>query len=532
MSIVISGVSFHYDQQQPLFQDINLSVASGKAVSVIGTNGTGKSTLLKLIAGALPVSSGSIRCASTPYYVPQQVGLTGISVGQALGVSDKIAALHAICNGSDRYEHYDIVADDWDIESRCRVALDGWGLAHIDPTTPIDPLSGGEKTKIVLAGLSIHHPSIILLDEPTNHLDPTGRQKLYTLISNSKATIVVVSHEITLLNLLEETYELSPKGLNVYGGNYDFYKGQKQIEEQSLQQQISAESTALHLARKKAQEVREQQERRVHRGAKERSGVPRIILKARHDKGENTGAKLSEKHRGIIAEKQSHLSELRQKQQTHSALNIDFERPTVHRGKLLMEASGVNVGYGSNPLLWETPLDLEIRSGDRIHLTGDNGTGKTTLLKLLLGALVPHVGTIKKADCSFAYLDQEYRQIKTTQTVLELAQQHNDRKLADHELKLRLHRALFPKERWGQSCQGLSGGERMRLALCCLMIAHPAPDLFALDEPTNNLDLSSLELLTATLTNYKGTLLVISHDPKFIDELGITKVVELKASKS
>ena len=245
MSITLSGVTFHYPNQEPLFECINLSVVSGSKVAIIGNNGTGKSTLLKLIAGELNVSSGSVYCASTPYYIPQQIGLTGITVSQALGVSDKIEALHAICNGSDEYSYYDTLADDWDIEARCRAALNFWRLSAVELTTPIDSLSGGEKTKLFLAGLSIHHPSTILLDEPTNHLDYASRRKLYKFISETKATVIVVSHDITLLNLLEETCELSSKGIRQYGGNYDFYKVQKNIEEQALSQQISTAETCL-----------------------------------------------------------------------------------------------------------------------------------------------------------------------------------------------------------------------------------------------------------------------------------------------
>lgn len=532
MSIIISGVSFHYYQQQPLFECVNLSVVSGRKVSVIGNNGTGKSTLLKLIAGELQVSSGSVYCVSTPYYIPQQIGVTGISISQALRVSDKIEALHAICNGSDKYEYYNILSDDWDIESRCYAALDSWGLSNLELTTPIDLLSGGEKTKLFLAGISIHSPSVILLDEPTNHLDYTSRKKLYEFISKSKATVIVVSHDITLLNLLEETYELFPKGLKLYGGNYDFYKTQKKIEEEALTQQINAEKTSLRLVQKKAQEVRERQDKRVNRGAKETSGTPRIILKARQNKGENTGAKLSEKHIGIISDKQQNISELQQKQRINSELKIDFGNTQLHRGKLLIEAIGVNFGYIANKLIWEGPLNIEVRSGDRIHITGNNGTGKTTLLKLLIGEQPPSVGKIIKTDFSFIYLDQEYNKVKTPHTLLELAQEYNHCHLLDHEIKLRLHRALFPKEMWDKSCQVLSGGERMRLYLCCLMISNHIPDLFILDEPTNNLDLLSLDILTATIKNYKGTLLVISHDKRFVDEVGVAKVIELKTHKS
>lgn len=530
MSIIISGVSFHYYQQQPLFESVSLSVVSGKKVSIIGNNGTGKSTLLKLIAGELNVSLGSVHCVSAPYYVPQQIGITGISIGQALGVSDKIEALHAIYNGTSEPKYYDTLSDHWDIESRCYTALELWGLSDIELTTSINSLSGGEKTKLFLAAISIHRPQIILLDEPTNHLDYTSRQKLYDFISNSQATIVVVSHDVTLLNLMEETYELSPKALKLYGGNYDFYKTQKQIEEQALNNQIHAEKTNLRLATQKAQQVRERQDKRVNRGAKETSGMPRIILKGRQDKGENTGAKLSEKHIGIILDKQQNIAQLRKQQQINCELKIDFDNTKLHNGKLLVQAIGVNFGYLVDKLTWQAPLNIEVRSGERIHIVGDNGTGKTTLLKLLIGELWPSVGEIMRTDFSFVYLDQEYGKVKTTQTLLELAQQYNHCNILDHQIKLRLHRALFPKEMWDKPCNVLSGGERMRLYLCCMMISNNIPDLFILDEPTNNLDLLSLGVLTDTIKNYNGTLLVISHDKRFVEQIGVTKVIELKTN--
>lgn len=532
MSIILSGVTFHYPNQKPLLECINLSVVSGRKVSVIGNNGTGKSTLLKLIAGELNVSSGSVYCASTPYYIPQQIGIAGISVSQALGVSDKIEALHAICNGSDEYRYYETLADDWDIESCCRAALDYWGLPAVELTTPIDSLSGGEKTKLFLAGLSIHHPSIILLDEPTNHLDYTSRRKLYKFISETKATVIVVSHDITLLNLLEETYELSSKGIRQYGGNYDFYKVQKEIEEQALNRQISTAETALQLARKKAKETNERQEKRARQGEKKKDQGPRILRQGLKNKGEKTGAKLQDKHTGIINRDNERLKDLRQKQNIVCELKLDFDNATLNKGKLLVAAHEINFKYEGKEFLWQqNTLDIEIWSGERIHINGDNGTGKTTLLKLLTGELLPSAGEIKRADFSFIYLDQEYSKVNTSQTLLELAQAYNRHNLLDHEIKLRLHRALFPKEMWDRPCHVLSGGERMRLYLCCLMISNHIPDVFILDEPTNNLDLLSLDILTTTLKNYQGTILLISHDKRFVEEIGITKVIELNTHK-
>lgn len=577
MSIILSGISFHYANQQPLFKSVNLSVATGRKVSVIGNNGTGKSTLLKLIAGELTPSSGSIRCASTPYYIPQQIGITGISVSQALNVSDKIEALHAIYEGSEKYEYYDILADDWDIESRCRTALDDWGLPNVELNTPIDSLSGGEKTKLFLAGIDIHHPAIILLDEPTNHLDYSSLRNLYEFIRNSKSTLIIVSHDVTLLNLLEDTYELSPKGLKLYGGNYDFYKIQKDVEEQALKQQIDAERINLKLVRKKAKEMNERQEKRARQGEKNKYQIPPIMRQLLKNNGEKTSTRLKEKHTKTVCQSRQKLTELIEKQNVACELKLDFENALLHNGKVLISARRINFKYSTRALLqensldiekrneehsylkednttvgnitsqseerihskedsvtakgflWKNPLDMEIRSGERIHLKGDNGSGKTTLLKLFIGELLPSTGEITKADFSFVYLDQEYSKVRTSQTLLELAQMYNHRSLPDHELKLRLHRALFPKEMWDKPCHVLSGGERMRLYLCCLMISNQIPDVFILDEPTNNLDLLSLQILTSTIKNYRGTVLIVSHDQRFIEEIGITRVIELYA---
>ena len=200
MSIIINDISYHYPNQQILLEHISFSVFSNKKISIIGNNGTGKSTLLKLIAGDFISSSGTILCSSHPYYIPQHIGITNKSVSEALMVGEKINALHHIYNGSSEQIHYDQLAEDWDIESRCISALDFWELTNINLTSPMDSLSGGEKSKVFLAGLFIHKPDIILLDEPTNHLDESGREKLYDYITSCKATMIIVSHDITLLN--------------------------------------------------------------------------------------------------------------------------------------------------------------------------------------------------------------------------------------------------------------------------------------------------------------------------------------------
>lgn len=529
MSIIVSEISYHYFNQHILFESVSFSVLHGEKISLIGNNGVGKSTLLKLLAGELMPSSGNIRIEPKPYYVPQQTNVKEQTIAEALGVSEKINALNAIYAGSSEQTNYDILNDDWDIEDKSLLALKHWGLQEVALDSSISLLSGGEKTKVLLAGLTLHKPEVVLLDEPTNHLDLSARKILYKYIQNTKATVIVVSHDVSLLNLLDKTYELSRNGIRLYGGNYDFYREQKEVENRSLEQQIDAEQTALRTARKKAQEVRERQERRSSQGErnKQKGGVARIVMNARGNLAENSSAKLREKHSDIIDNTQQRLSMLRGRQQQNAELKIDFEDTKLHNGKILISAHKLNFGYVKDKFIWQSPIDIVIRSGERINIRGNNGSGKTTFLKLLLGELSPVQGEVIRSDFSYVYLDQEYEQVNQSLTVLELAEQYNKNNLADHEVKVRLNRALFPQEVWDKNCQTLSGGERMRLYLCCLMISNHIPDIFVLDEPTNNLDLSSLSILTETIKNYRGTVLIISHDEYFIKEIGVTNSIRL-----
>ncbi len=523
MSIIISDLSYHYPNQNPLFDHLNFSVEKQEKVSIVGDNGVGKSTLLRLMAGCLQPSEGSIISSSKPYYIPQHTGRLGQNVAEALNVSNKLIALDAILKGSVDQSYYDILADDWEIEAKCMAALAYWRLPHIKLGMPMDDLSGGEKTKILLAGIFIHSPDIILLDEPTNHLDQTSRNLLYQYIEQSKAAIVIISHDVTLLNQLQTTYELSEHGIRLYGGNYSFFKEQKAIEANALSEDIHEQEKALRLARKQAQEVKQRQDRRTsQQGEKNKMQVPRIMRNTLRNSSENTASKLKSKHTEIIQGGQAKLVDLRQQKERLKELKMDFDDTSLHAGKLLVEAIGINFAYQPDVTLWKTPLDFKLFSNDRIRILGDNGTGKTTFVKLLTGTLDPSSGEVKRTNFNWIYLDQDYTQVDVDCTVVELAERYNRNNLEDHEVKLRLSRFLFPASTWDKRCRDLSGGEKMRLSLCCLMISNQTPDLIILDEPTNNLDIASLQILIQTIKNYKGSLLVISHDQYFVDEIGIT----------
>ena len=307
-----------------------------------------------------------------------------------------------------------------------------------------------------------------------------------------------------------------------------FYKEQKEVHRNALQQQLEEKEKALRLARKTAREMEERKARQNTRGEKAsiKKGIPRILLGGLKNHAENSSSKLSNVHAEKTDKIQQEITNLKGSLPQTNKLKTDFNASALHIGKILVTAQNINFHYpDSNTNLWTVPLSFQLRSGNRFCIKGDNGSGKTTLLKLITGELTPTGGTIERADFTYIYLDQEYSLIQNEYTVSEQAEAFNLRHLPEHETKTILNRYLFPQDVWNKPCSKLSGGEKMRLAFCCLMIADNTPDLFILDEPTNNLDIESIEIITATIRNYQGTVLAVSHDRDFLKETGIEQEI-------
>ena len=239
MSIIIKDLSYIHTDKEVLFSNLNLIINSGEKTALTGNNGCGKSTLMRILAGEASPGAGSVYCSGHLYYVPQHFGqYDGRTVAQVLGIDRKLTALHAILNGDAAEEHFARLDDDWNLEERTQAVLHAWHLNGISLLRPLEGLSGGEKTRLFLAGMELKEPDTLLLDEPTNHLDTAGRKRLYDFVHRTSATVLVISHDRTLLNLLPAICELSRNGLACYGGNYDFYKEQKEVHRNALQQQL------------------------------------------------------------------------------------------------------------------------------------------------------------------------------------------------------------------------------------------------------------------------------------------------------
>lgn len=527
--LTLQNISYTHPNKDLLFSDINLTVKNHEKTALIGNNGVGKSTLLKIIADELQPTYGQISVETEPYYVPQIFGqFNHLNIAQVLRIEDKLNALKAILNGDTSEENFNLLNDDWTIEDRCTEALNYWQLNDFDLSQKMEMLSGGQKTKVFLAGISIHQPELVLLDEPSNHLDIASRQLLYDFVQTTKSVLIIVSHDRKLLNLLNSVCELSKHGIKVYGGNYDFYKGQKQIENNALNQDIQSKEKALRKAKEKERETLERQQKLDSRGKgkQEKSGIARIMMNTLRNNAENSTSKLKSVHAEKIGGLSQDLQELRSSLPDIDKMKFGFDNSALHKGKILFTATDIYFGYDNKPL-WQDNLNFQITSGERIALKGKNGSGKTTLINLILGNIEPQIGTIYRAENKSVYIDQDYSLLNNQLKVYEQAQQFNTSALQEHEIKIRLNRFLFTKDDWDKPCIALSGGERMSLLLCCLTINSKSPDIIILDEPTNNLDIQNVEILTTAINEYQGTLIVISHDETFLEQINIERTIEL-----
>lgn len=532
MSLKVHGLSYIHPDKDILFQNISFSISSGEKCAIVGNNGIGKSTLMSIIAGNTAAATGSVSCDTIPYMIPQHFGqFNGQTVAEALGVANKLKALSSILDGNASMDDLTTLNDEWDIQERLQEAFSRWEIGYVSPEMSMSNLSGGEKTKVFLAGLSIYNPSIVLMDEPTNHLDSRGRDLLYEFVGHTNHTLIIVSHDRTLLNMLTSIYELSPSGTHYYPMSYNEYKETVEAEKTAIELRLQNRQKELVKAEKSAQKVMERQQKHASRGEKQSSKkcLARIARGGMRDKSESSTGRLKKIHQEKLQAMKQDVNDLHNSIDKHSAMQVVIGNSQLSENKRLLDLVNVTYQYPGRDIMWKlSPLNVSIYSGERIWLHGDNGSGKSTLLKLITGELNPSDGKVQRnIPFNTLYLDQEYSFLNDSLTVYEQLESINGKK-PEHELKMLLSRFQFPASTWDKKCSNLSGGERMKLSLCCLLVYEKAPDMIIADEPTNNIDISSMEILAATLRNYSGTLLIVSHDEQFVHDIGITRTMLIK----
>lgn len=537
MLIIADQINYQIPNREPLFTNVNFTLQRGEKAAIVGNNGSGKTTLLKIIAGREKSFKGHLTVTGNLYYIPQHYGhFNHLTVAAALGVAPLVEALEAVEQGDLSQHYYDLLEHNWDITARCEEAFAKWDLQGVTLQQPLQQLSGGMKTRLFLCGIDIFQPDIVLLDEPTNHLDVHARRQFYHWMENTGCPVLLVSHDRQLLRLCDPIWELNSDGIRAYGGNYDLYAEQKATEQAAAEHRLSHHEKELKEARQKQQQALE---RKQHADAQARknarhSGAPKGWLNERRKNAEYSTAKLKHVHSDKVNELRAGLQEAAAMVQMQRIMKGYFDTSALPSGKVLIQADHINHRYGGDNWLWAAPLTLTIRSGSRLVISGGNGSGKTTLFKLLRKELEPAEGSVQSAvrsgqsgHYSSLLLDQDYSLIDRGKTVLDQALSFNETKLEPATVHTLLANFLFGPDSWDKPCSVLSGGETLRLALCCMVLQHKAPDIIFLDEPTNNLDLANINMLGKIFAEYKGTLVVISHDTGFLEDANIREELKI-----
>ncbi|MCT1479168.1 ABC-F family ATP-binding cassette domain-containing protein [Microbacterium sp. p3-SID336] len=535
-AVVLDRLSFTWPDGTIALDGLSGAFGSGRT-GLVGRNGAGKSTLLRLIAGELEPTSGLVTTSGEVATLPQQLTLdVDRRVAELLGVAVPLDAVRAITSGDVDPAHFDAVGDDWDIEARAEASLAEAGLAPDFLDRTVGELSGGEAVLVAIAGIRLRGAPITLLDEPTNNLDREARARLSDMVRGWKGTLIVVSHDLALLELMDDTAELYGRTLSVFGGPYSEWRAWLDAEQDAAKQ---AEVAAAQALRKEKRQRIEAEVKLAHRArtakkAEIEKRVPKIIAHGRKMAAEVSAGKLrTEVGAKEEAARAAHDAAGR-RVRSDDSMKIELPDPEVSRARRIAELHGSERSW-------------LIQGPERVALIGRNGAGKTTLLERLLasGAGEPTVvpttdpatespsggRPVLRAEAHtdrIGYLPQRVDGLDDRASAFQ-----NIAAVAPHvpekELRNRLARFLIRGATAERPVGALSGGERFRVALAGLLLADPAPHLVLLDEPTNNLDLDTVDQLVEALRAYRGAVLIVSHDDAFLDRLDLDLTLEIDA---
>ncbi|MFJ1824244.1 ABC-F family ATP-binding cassette domain-containing protein, partial [Streptomyces sp. NPDC088178] len=485
-TVVCSNLSFAWPDDTPVFHDLSFTLTTG-STGLVAPNGSGKSTLLKLIAGELRPATGSVSVSGTLGYLPQSLPLTGdLTVAEVLGVAAVIRALDAVESGDVSEEHFTTIGDDWDIEERTRAQLDRLGLAGLALDRSLSTLSGGQVVSLGLAAQLLKRPDVLLLDEPTNNLDRDARHKLYDVLADFKG-LLLVAHDRALLNRMDGIAELGSSRLRFHGGNFAAYEEAVRAEQEVAEKNVRNAEQDLKREKRELQQARERAERRASNAARnlKNAGLPRIFAGNMKRGAQESAGRAGQMHASRVGEAKARLDEAGRALREEQRIVLDLPDTQVPSGRNLFLGKGMRVRHGGRDVFVGGGVDLSVRGPERIALTGPNGAGKTTLLRLITGGLTPDSGEITRGDGRVAHLSQRLDLLDQDRTVAEnFAAFAPERPEADR-MNL-LARFLFRGPRVHLPVDVLSGGERLRATLACVLCAEPAPQLLLLDEPTNN----------------------------------------------
>ena len=548
-AITVSGLDFRLGDDTEIFSQLTATIPAD-LVGLVGDNGIGKSTFARILAGRLPASAGTVMGADSAVYIDQLLPHSTQRVDSALDIASARQALRRALSGEADQSDFELIGDDWDIEERALAALADLGL-HLslsDLDRSLSSFSGGQATRIGLARAALVGDTWLILDEPSNNLDEDGRALLTTLLTQRRGPTLVISHDRTLLTHMSSIIEMTDR-LRVYGGNFDDYEAMVAAEEEAKQQKVT-DAKKTHSIEKRQRIELETKLARADRKAKKDKGNkrrPKIVMNGLTNFAEKSAAK----RRGDKADDEAaawdELNAAKDALRRTSSVRLDLPDTLVHATKRVLEISTTASARAERPQTVVGP--------ERIRLTGPNGAGKSTLLAAILAAANGEAAEAQAAargphaaagridsdehervesgppiaelfgalDISVAvptaHLDQQYR-LPGELTVMEAVRSGNPH-LDPHRVHEVLAAMGLRAGRTDQICRTLSGGERFRVALASGLLQDPAPQLLILDEPGNNLDLSSLEALVTALEGFGGAMVIVTHDDRLAAELSV-----------
>ncbi|MEV8174515.1 ABC-F family ATP-binding cassette domain-containing protein [Microbacterium sp. NPDC079176] len=545
-SVTLDRLTFTWPDGTSALDSVSGSFGSGRT-GLVGRNGAGKSTLLRLMAGELTPTAGHLTTTGEVAYLPQQLTLdVDRRVADLLGVAPALDAVRAIGAGDVDQVHFDTVGDEWDIEARAEMSLADAGLAPEFLDRRVGELSGGEAVLVAIAGIRLRRAPITLLDEPTNNLDRDARARLAAMVRSWKGTLIVVSHDLSLLELMDDTAELYAQTLSVFGGPYSEWRAWLDAEQDAARQ---AEVTAKQEFRKEKRQRIEAEVKLAHRArtakkAEIEKRVPKIVAHGRKMAAEVSAGRLRTEVGAKEDAARTALDEAGRRLRSDASMKIELPDPQVSRSRRI-----ATIGDGERSWIIQGP--------DRVALIGRNGAGKTTLLERLVADVGHDSGEALPLDADrpdpsgddadlrssgarlvataltdrIGYLPQRVDGLEENRSVFENIADAAPQ-VPEKELRNRLARFLIRGATAERPVAALSGGERFRVALAKLLLSDPAPHLVVLDEPTNNLDIDTVDQLVEALRAYRGAVLVVSHDDAFLArlDLGLTLEIDVDGS--
>jgi len=510
--ISISGLGKHFGQQT-LFEGGSVRFGKGERYGLVGSNGSGKSTLLRILSGDETASEGSVsipkRCRlgglKQDHFEYENVPILDVvmmgndELWRAMVEKEELLEQADTYFDADRFSALEEVVMRWDgysLESRAAEILEGLGIETEIHRQPLSTLSGGFKLRVLLAQTLAAAPDALLLDEPTNHLDILSIRWLEKFLSGFKGVVVVVSHDHRFLdNVCTQIIDIDYETLTIYPGSYSNFE-RKKVEER---------------ARREAEIAQRQQEIDHHQ-----KFVDRFRYKA-------TKARQAQSRLKLI--NRITIEPLPQSSRRYPVFRFESRRPS---GKRVLTLDGISKSYGDNQVLDD--VSIEIGRGERVAVIGPNGIGKSTLLKIAVGEVGASAGEVEWGyETHPGYFAQDHRQQL-------LDSEGAERKTVESWLwdccpgepigfvRGQLGAVLFSKDEAAKRIGSLSGGEAARLLFCRHIVLKP--NILVLDEPTNHLDLEAIEALISGLSNYPGTLLLVSHDRWFVSRLA-TRIIEI-----